>query len=53
MRQRTGGYRWYSRSYEGLGHGFAVRAALGDKVESQGSEDAAGQAVEWFQKYLS
>ncbi|KAK3044463.1 hypothetical protein LTS18_001219, partial [Coniosporium uncinatum] len=60
MRQQTGvkgdgegGYRWDFRYYEGCGHGFAVRAAPGNKVESQGSEDAAEQAVEWFKKYLS
>jgi len=60
MRQQTGvrgdgegEYRWDFRYYEGCGHGFAVRAAPGNKVESQGSEDAAEQAIEWFKKYLS
>ena len=48
-----GGYVWDFKFYEDCGHGFAVRAAPGNKVETQGSEDAADQAIGWFKKHLS
>lgn len=38
--------------YKGCRHGFAVRAAPGDKVEMQAMEEAREQAVNWFKKYL-
>ena len=41
------------RVYKGCGHGFAVRASKEKKVEDEAVEDAAMQAVEWFQKYLA
>jgi dienelactone hydrolase len=41
------------RVYKGCGHGFAVRASKEKKVEDEPVEDAAMQAVEWFQKYLA
>lgn len=39
--------------YKGCMHGFAVRAGPGNKVESEGAEEAAKQAVEWYKKYLN
>jgi len=39
--------------YKGCMHGFAVRAAPGNKVESDAAEEAAKQAIEWFKKYLN
>ncbi|KAI0123450.1 Alpha/Beta hydrolase protein [Xylariales sp. AK1849] len=38
--------------HKGCHHSFAVRANPGVKIESQGYEDAAQQAVNWFNKYL-
>ncbi len=39
--------------YKDCGHGFAVRAAPGNKVESDGAEEAAKQAAAWYNKYLN
>jgi dienelactone hydrolase len=39
--------------YKGCMHGFAVRAAPGNKVESDAAEEAAKQAIEWYKKYLN
>jgi dienelactone hydrolase len=49
--EEEGGYE--VRVYEGCGHGFAVRASEEKKIEDEAAEEAAGQAVEWFKKYLS
>lgn len=40
--------------HEGCKHGFAVRAdPFNDKVEAQGAEDAAQQAINWFKRFLN
>ncbi|KAF1990004.1 alpha/beta-hydrolase [Aulographum hederae CBS 113979] len=59
LRQSTGsdgegenGFEWQFKYYEECGHGFAVRAAPGNKTEAQGAEDAAEQAIAWFNKHL-
>jgi len=39
--------------YKGCKHGFAMRASPGNKVESDAAEEAAKQAVAWFDKYLN
>ncbi|KAF1963014.1 alpha/beta-hydrolase [Byssothecium circinans] len=58
LRQKTGsgdgegGYHWQIRRYEGCGHGFAVRARPESEVEGKGAEEARGQAVEWFKRWL-
>lgn len=41
------------KTYEGCQHGFAVRAAPGDEVETVAAEEAAKQAANWFNKYLN
>jgi len=38
--------------YKDCHHGFAARARPGDKVEQQGADDAAIQAIEWFKRFL-
>lgn len=38
--------------HDGCTHSFAVRANPHNKVEYQGLEDAARQAVNWFNKFL-
>ncbi|KAF2806519.1 uncharacterized protein BDZ99DRAFT_510783 [Mytilinidion resinicola] len=44
---------WYElRVYAGCQHGFAVRARPGDEVQERGAEEACGQAVEWFRRWL-
>lgn len=39
--------------YKGCMHGFAVRAAPGNKVETEAAEEAAKQATDWYNKYLN
>lgn len=39
--------------YKDCKHGFAVRAAPGNKVESDAAEEAAKQAIAWYNKYLN
>lgn len=39
--------------YKGCNHGFAVRAAPGNKLESDAAEEAAQQAAAWYNKYLN
>jgi hypothetical protein len=41
------------RIYKGCMHGFAVRAAPGNKIEMDGAEEAAKQAAAWYNKYLN
>jgi dienelactone hydrolase len=41
------------RTYKGCMHGFAVRAAPGNKVETDAAEEAAKQAAAWYNKYLN
>lgn len=44
--------RYEIKTYEGCKHGFAVRADPENKVEIVAAEQAAKQAVDWFNKYL-
>jgi len=39
--------------YKGCKHGFAIRAQPNNKVESEAAEDAAKQAIDWYNKYLN
>ena len=41
------------RIYPGCHHGFAARAKKEDKVEIEGCEEAAKQAIVWWNKYLN
>lgn len=52
QRQLQGDPGFEVRVYEGCGHGFAVRAKPGDGREETAMEEALGQAVEWFGKWL-
>jgi len=38
--------------YPDCGHGFAIRAKPGDKVEMEGAERACEQAIKWFTRWL-
>ena len=40
------------RIYEDANHGFCVRARPGNSKEMEAYEQAAKQAVDWFNKYL-
>jgi len=40
------------RVYEGVGHGFAIRASREKKEEDEAAGEAARQAVEWFKRFL-
>ena len=58
LREKTGsgegenGFYWQIKRYKDCGHGFAVRAKLGDEIEGKGAEDARKQAVEWYKRWL-
>ncbi|TFK91858.1 alpha/beta-hydrolase [Polyporus arcularius HHB13444] len=39
--------------YEGVSHGWAVRANLADEKQKQARDDAVKQVVGWFEKYLT
>ncbi|PSN68844.1 alpha/beta-hydrolase [Corynespora cassiicola Philippines] len=47
-----GGYYYQIKIYEGVGHGFAVRAKPGSNVEADAADEAKAQAVEWFKRWL-
>ncbi|KAF2689374.1 hypothetical protein K458DRAFT_413662 [Lentithecium fluviatile CBS 122367] len=47
-----GGFNWEIRYYEGVPHGFAVRAREGFEKEAEAADVAKEQAVEWFKKWL-
>ena len=40
------------RVYEGVNHGWTTRADLNDEVQKKARDDAVGQVVGWFEKYL-
>lgn len=44
---------WEIEVYKDCPHGFAVRAHPDNKVEMEGSNEAAMQAIKWYNKYLS
>lgn len=48
-----GEHNYEIKTYPGCLHGFAVRAMPGNKVETEAAEEAAKQAVDWFNKYLN
>jgi dienelactone hydrolase len=39
-------------TYDGVGHGFAVRPKTGNKKEAEAAAEAKGQAVQWFKRWL-
>ncbi len=39
--------------YEGVSHGWAVRANLADEKQKQARDNAVKQVVGWFEKYLT
>lgn len=58
LRQKAGtgdgqdGFNYQITIYEGVGHGFAVRAKPGSSVEADGADEAKAQAIAWFKKWL-
>jgi dienelactone hydrolase len=58
LRQRAGngngenGFNYEVKIYEGVGHGFSVRAAPGSKREEVAADEAKEQAIAWFKKWL-
>ena len=48
--EEKGGYE--VKIYEGVGHGFAVRASREKEEEDEAAGEAARQAVEWFKRFL-
>jgi len=58
LREKTGsgdgegGYHWKIRYYEGVPHGFAVRAREGMEKEAAAADEAKEQAIEWFKRWL-
>jgi dienelactone hydrolase len=58
LRQKAGrgdgenGFNYQIKIYEGVGHGFAVRAAPGNPKEADGADEAKAQAIAWFKKWL-
>ncbi|KAF2009055.1 alpha/beta-hydrolase [Aaosphaeria arxii CBS 175.79] len=46
------GFHYEVVTYPGCGHGFSVRAKLGDEVAAKGAEKALEQAVAWFKRWL-
>ena len=58
LRQQAGhgdgenGFNYQIKIYEGVGHGFAVRAKPGDSKEADGADEAKAQAIAWFKKWL-
>ncbi|KAF2798508.1 hypothetical protein K505DRAFT_321798 [Melanomma pulvis-pyrius CBS 109.77] len=58
LRQKAGtgdgenGFNYQITIYEGVGHGFAVRAKPGSSEEADGADTAKAQAIAWFKKWL-
>jgi dienelactone hydrolase len=58
LRQKVGrgdgenGFNYQITIYEGVGHGFALRAAPGKEKEADGADEAKAQAIEWFKRWL-
>lgn len=58
LRQKVGtgegenGFNYQIKIYEGVDHGFAVRAKPGSEVEANAADEAKAQAIEWFKKWL-
>lgn len=50
--QGENGFYYQIRIYEGVQHGFAVRAKPGDEKEASGADEATVQAIEWFKRWL-
>ena len=46
------GYHWQIKYYEGVPHGFAVRAREGYDGQIKAEKEACEQAVAWFKKHL-
>lgn len=47
-----GGYHWQIKYYEGVPHGFAVRAREGYEKEAAAADAAKQQAIDWFKQWL-
>jgi dienelactone hydrolase len=58
LKEKTGsgngeeGCHWEIRYYEDAPHGFAVRAREGFEKEGVAADEAKGQAIEWFKRWL-
>ena len=46
------GFNYEVKIYQGIGHGFAVRAVPGNKQEAVAADEAKEQAIAWFNKFL-
>jgi dienelactone hydrolase len=56
LREKVGGGEengYEIKIYKGAVHGFCVRCRPGVEVEARASEEAAGQGVDWFKRYLN
>jgi len=56
IRQKVGSsdeYKYEFRIHKGCNHGFGVRADLDNPAAEKGYQEAARQAVDWFNKYLN
>ncbi|KAF2712029.1 hypothetical protein K504DRAFT_464129 [Pleomassaria siparia CBS 279.74] len=58
LRQKAGsgdgenGFHYEIKVYEGVGHGFAVRAKPESPEEADGADEAKAQAIAWFKEWL-
>ncbi|ORY06216.1 Alpha/Beta hydrolase protein [Clohesyomyces aquaticus] len=58
LRQQVGrgegenGVHYQIKHYDGMPHGFAVRARPEHEDEGKGADEAKEQAIEWFKKWL-